>query len=322
MTRRLRFVFILGLAFLSSISAHGQSREQTTRIIFPFAPGGSGDALTRLVAEYLRMSLGRPVLVENKTGAGGRLGVQAVKTAVPDGTTLLMAPIAPMSVYQHVYRSLEYDPFRDFQAITQVAIFDYGVAVGPHVAAKSLMEFVSWVKENPAYGSYGTAGAGSLNHFLAVLFARAAALDLQHVAYRGTPAALADLIGGQISAVFAPTNELVEMHRTGRIRILATSNSQRSAFLADVPTLREAGFNIRATGWHGMFAPANTPNNLVQRLNTLVVAAVQRSEVKDRILGLGLQPTGTSRAAFANIQRADSEFWATAVTASGFTPDQ
>jgi len=133
------------------------------------------------------------------------------------------------------------------------------------------------VKENPARGSYGTAGAGSLNHFLAVLFARAAALDLKHIAYRGTPAALAELIGGQIPAVFAPTNELVEMHRAGRIRILATSNNERSAFLAGVPTLREAGFNIGATGWHGMFAPANTPNDLVQRLNTLVVAAVAKS---------------------------------------------
>jgi len=138
-THWLHFVFTFGLAFLSSISAHGQSREQTTRIIFPFAPGGSGDALTRLIAEHLHVSTG-PSLSKTRLERADAWEVAAVKTAAPDGTTLLMAPIAPMCVYQHVYRSLGYDPFRDFQPITQVAIFDYAVAVGPHVAAKSLME--------------------------------------------------------------------------------------------------------------------------------------------------------------------------------------
>jgi tripartite-type tricarboxylate transporter receptor subunit TctC len=321
MHRLLRSAIVTGLTFLSSVSVHAQIQEPT-RIIFPYAAGGSGDALTRLVAEQLRTGLNRPVIVENKTGAAGRLGVQAVKTAAPNGNTLLMSPIAPMVLYQHLYPSLEYDPFNDFQPITQVATFDHAVAVGPQVPAKSLKDLISWVKDNPAQGNYGTAGAGTLNHFLAILFARATALDLHHIAYRGTPAALADVVGGQIAIVFAPTNELVEMHKAGRIRILATSSNERSPFLSDVPTFQEAGFAIRSAGWHGMFAPTKTPKDLVQRLNTLIVTAIQMPETKNRILALGLQPTGTSAEDFARIQRSDSELWAPAVKASGFTPEQ
>ncbi len=302
--------------------AHAQLGAEPVRIIFPFAAGGSGDALARLIAEHLRTALGQPVIVDNRAGAQGRIGVQAVKAAAPDGKTLLLTPVAPMSVYQHVYKSLAYDPVADFEPISQVATFDFGLAVGPQVPAKTLKELVDWVKANPDKGSYGTPAAGTLPHFFAVSFAKTAGLDLRHVGYRGSAAALMDLVGAQIPIVVTTTSDLLEQHKGGRIRVLATSDRQRSPFLPDVPTFKQAGYDIEGSGWYGVFAPAKTPPEMVARLNGAVVAAIKTPLVQERLLAFGLQPTGTSAAELAKIQKADSELWAPAVKASGFTPEQ
>jgi tripartite-type tricarboxylate transporter receptor subunit TctC len=305
-----------------SPAAAAQVGEQPIRIVFPFAAGGSGDALARLIADRMRAALNRPVIVENRTGAAGRLGVQAVKNAAPDGSTLLLTPIAPMAVFQHVYSSLEYDPFADFEPLAQLGTFDFGVAIGAQVPAKSLKELIEWAKANPGNASYGIPAAGSLPHFLGVLIARAAGLDLRPVAYRGSAAALADLVAGHIPMMVTTTSDLVQMHKAGRIRILATSDRERSPFVIDVPTLREAGYELEATGWYGMFAPARTPAPLLERYSKLVVAAIDTPELQKKLAELGLHATGTSPAAFAAIQRRDSQFWAPAVKASGFTPQQ
>ena len=313
---------VLVVAALGSTPARAQVGGEPSRIIFPFAAGGSGDALARLIAEHLRVALDRPVIVENRAGAQGRIGVQAVKAAAPDGKTLLLTPVAPMSVYQHVYKSLAYDPIGDFEPVAQVATFDFALAVGPQVPAKTLKELVDWVKANPTQGSYGTPAAGTLPHFFAVTFARAAGLDLRHVGYRGSAAALTDLVGGQIPIVVTTTSDLLEQHKAARIRVLATSDRQRSPFLPDMPTFKEAGYDIQGTGWYGIFLPAKTPHDIVERLNKAVVAAMQTPAVKERLLAFGLQPTGTTAAELARIQKADSELWAPAVKASGFTPEQ
>ena len=178
------------------------------------------------------------------------------------------------------------------------------------------------MKANPAQGSYGTPAAGTLPHFFAVTFARAAGLDLRHVGYRGSAAALTDLVGGQIPIVVTTTSDLLEQHKAGRIRVLATSDRQRSPFLPDLPTFKEAGYDIEGTGWYGVFVPAKTPADIVERFNKAIVAAVQTPAVKERLLAFGLQPTGTSAAELGRIQKADSELWAPAVKASGFTPEQ
>lgn len=304
--------------FLPSLAA-SQPSDQPVHIIFPFMAGSSGDTLARIIAETLGVVLNRAVVVENKTGAAGLIGIRAVKDAAADGTTLLIAPIAPMSVYQHVYKSLPYDPIKDFQPIAQIATFDFGIAVGPQVPARSVKDLVVWLQANPAQANYGTPAAGSLPHFFAVLFGSGAGLNLQHIPFRGGAAALTALMGGQIPMVFASTDSLTELHKAGRIRVLATSDKERSPFLPEVPTFQEAGYNIEGRGWFGMFAPAGTPAETVERLNKLVVSAIRAPDVQKRILALGLRPTGTSAAAFAAIQRADSELWAPAVKASGFT---
>jgi tripartite-type tricarboxylate transporter receptor subunit TctC len=302
--------------------ASAQVPEQTVKIVFPFAAGGSGDALARLIAEHLRTALKQPVIVENVTGAQGRLGVKAVKSAAPDGNTILITPVAPMSVYQHVYKALAYDPIADFAPVSQAATFDFAVAVGPQAPVASLAELVAWLKANPDKGSYGTPGAGTLPHFLAVSFGKATGVDLRHVGYRGSAAALTDLIGGQIPLLVTTTADVVEAHKAGRIKVLATSDTARSPFMPEVPTLQEAGFKLVATGWYGVFAPAGTPAPVVARLSAGVAEAMQSPLVKERLQAFGLVPTGTSAAELGRIQKADSDLWAPAVKASGFTPEQ
>lgn len=316
------FLCSAAAAGLLPVSALAQFSEQPIRIIFPFAAGGAGDGLARLIADKIRVSLNRNVIVENRTGGAGRIGVRAVRNAEPDGNTLLLTPIAPMAIYQHVYPSLDYDPIADFAPVSQVATFDFGIAIAPHVPAKSLNEFVGWAKANPKDANFGSPAVGTLPHFLGVMFGRAAGIDLRHVPYKGSAAALADLVAGQIPIVFTTTSDLVQMHKAGRIRVLATSDKQRSPFLPDVPTFRDAGYDLQATSWYGVFAPAKTPPDVIERVNKAIVAAVRAREVEERLLAFGMQPTGTTAAEFAVIQKSDSELWAPAVKASGFRPEQ
>jgi tripartite-type tricarboxylate transporter receptor subunit TctC len=309
-------------ALAASHPALAQIGGEPVRIVFPFAAGGSGDALARMVAEHMRAALNETVIVENRSGAQGRLGVQAVKGAAPDGKTILMTPIAPMSIYPLVYKSLGYDPIADFVALSQLATFDFGLAVGPQVPAKSLKELIAWVKANPAQGNYGTPAAGTLPHFFAVSFAKAAGLDLRHVGYRGSAAAITDLLGGQIAIVVTTTSDLLAQHKAGRIRVLATSGAKRSPFLNGIPTFKEEGFGIEGEGWYGMFAPAKTPPAIVARYSKIIAEAVHTAAVKTRLDAFGLVPTGSTSEELGRIQKADMESWAPAVKASGYTPSQ
>jgi tripartite-type tricarboxylate transporter receptor subunit TctC len=319
--------FILSAAASAFAAAHAmparaQLVEQPIRIIFPFTAGGSGDALARLIADKMKDELNRPVIVENRTGAGGRIGVQAVKNAPPDGATLLLVPIAPVAVYQLVYKSLEYDPFTDLAPLGQLGTFDFGIAAGPMAPVKSLKELVDWAKANPRNANYGTPAAGTLPHFLGALFGEKAGLDFRHIAYKGSAAALADLVGGQIPVVVTTTSDLLEMHKGGRVRVLATSGPERSQFLPDVPTFKESGYDLEAAGWYAMYAPAKTPPEVIARLNKAIVGAVKTPDIQKRMLGFGLVPTGTSAAELGAIMKRDAAFWAPAVKASGFTPEK
>jgi tripartite-type tricarboxylate transporter receptor subunit TctC len=306
----------------SAIPIKAQITEQPIKIVFPFAAGGSGDALARLMAEYLRAGLNRNVIVEDVTGGAGRIGTRQVATAAPDGNTLLLTPIAPVVIHQHVYKDLEYDPIKDFAPVSQVATFEFGIAVGAKVPVQSLKELVEWAKANPKEASYGSPGAGALPHFFGVLFSRAAGVDFVHIGYRGSAPAIADLAGGQIPIVVTTTSDLLGMYTAGRIRVLATSDVKRSPLMPDVPTFREAGYDIEGTSWYGVFAPAKTPPAIVERYSKILADALKLPEVKERLLKLGLYATGTTPAELAKIQREDSARWEPAVKASGFTPQQ
>jgi tripartite-type tricarboxylate transporter receptor subunit TctC len=309
------------LTFLAFIPALSQN-QSPIRIIYPFPTGGAGDAIIRLLAERIQSGLNRSVLVDNRSGGAGRIGVQAVKNAAPDGSTLLFTVIAPMSIYQLVYTELGYDPVADFAPITQVGTYEFVAAVGPKAPVKSLKDFVAWAKANPKDANYGIPAAGTLPHFLGVMFARASDLDMRAIVYRGGAPAITDLIGGQYPILFIGTTDVLEAHKADRIRILATSDRQRSPFLPDVPTFQESGYNLRGNGWYGLYAPAGTPSEFIDRVSQIVVAAIKTPEIRERLIALGLTPTGTSAADLGNIQKADTELWRPAVRASGFTPEQ
>lgn len=314
--------FTAALLSLSVAPAAQAQGARHVKLVYPFAAGGSGDVLSRIVADRLGPALGTTVIVENRVGASGRIGVKVVIGAEPTGTTLLVTASPTIALYPHVYAPLDYDPFQDLAPIALLATFDLALAVSPQTPAKTLKELVDWVKANPADASYGSPSAGGLGHFVAVKFATSAGLAMRHVGYRGSGAAINDLIGGQIPVLVTPTTDMVQQHRSGRIRILATSGTNRSGLLPDVPTFKELGFPVEGLGWFAAYAPAKTPADIVARLNRAVNAALALPEVKDRLEALGLTPQNATPAELAAFQKLESERWAPAIAASGFRADQ
>ena len=319
---RRHFIRLALPALAGALPIRVSAQDRPIHIITPFTAGSSADILARLVADKMRSSFNRAVIVENRTGGALRIGVIAVKHAVADGNTVLIAPIAPMAVYQHTYKALGYDPFNDFAPISQLATFGFALAIGPQVPARSLAELVAWVKADSLRAAYGGPSTGDLTHFIGVLFARATGLDMRHVAYRGSVPAIADLIAGQIPIVISTLTDLVPMHQAKKVLILATAGKTRSPFAPDVPTFLEQGLDIEGSGWYGAFAPAKTAAATIEKISSVMAAAVRAPELGERLRTLGLVTTGTSVAELGAIQKADSERWAAAVKLSGFRVEE
>jgi tripartite-type tricarboxylate transporter receptor subunit TctC len=296
--------------------------DQTLRIVFPFSAGGAADGTARLVAERLRDSLGRPVIVENITGAGGRIAARAVKDAPPNGATLLFASSSQMTLQPHIYRDLGYDAFDDFVPISQTMKSEVAFAVAGKSSVHSIKEMINWFKDNPAQALYGSPGTGTAPHFVGLEFARLARVDLRHTPYQGTPAALPDVMAGRIPLYIALTAELIEHHKSGAIRLLATADAARSQFLPEVPTLREGGIAIDAPGWFAFYAPAHTPDDVVARLETAIIDATHTPDTRTKVLAMGYEPTGTTSEALRKIQRNDFERWAGLAKASSFNVER
>jgi tripartite-type tricarboxylate transporter receptor subunit TctC len=317
--------FVLG--YTAAVTLAGSARfanaqtSNTIRIIFPYAAGGSGDATVRLIADKMQVSLNQPVVVENRTGGAGRIGVSAVKNAPPDGLTLLYTPFAAVTIYPFVYKTLDYDPFTDLRPVAQICTFDFGLAVGPSVPAKTPKELVAWLKANPDKAQFGSPGAGALPHFFGLMFGKAAGIEMTHIAYKGGTPAIADLLGGQIPMVSSTASEFLDLHQAGKLRVIATSDVERSLGFPDVPTFKESGIDIVGTSWYAMFAPAKTPDDVVARLNKAIVDAVKSLDVAERLTGFGLAPTGTSPDELGRIQKAHAALWKPVIEASGFTAD-
>ena len=298
------------------------AQDQIIRIVFPYSAGGSADAVARLIAEHIQRSLGRPVIVDNKVGAGGRIGARVVKDASPDGTTLLFAAAAQMTIQPYIYADLGYDPLVDFVPVSQTVKSDLAFAVGRQVSAHSTEELIAWFKTNPAQAMYGSPGAGTSAHFAGMELARICDLELRHVAYRGTPAALPDLLAGRIPLYITAVAEIVQHHRSGAIRILAMADASRSQLLPDIPTLQESRIDIDAQGWFAFYAPARTPRDILARLEKAIVAATGAPELRAKIVAMGFQPTGTTAEELKQIQRAQFERWGPIVKASGFKAEE
>ncbi|HSD43933.1 MAG TPA: Bug family tripartite tricarboxylate transporter substrate binding protein [Burkholderiales bacterium] len=321
--RLFRLLVAGAIVMTAPVAAHAQiGGKQPIRILVPLPAGATSDIVARLVADGIRDAVGQPIIVENRPGASGRIAVDAFKSAAPDGNTLLLAPIAVPVIIPLVFRNVNYDATKDFAPVAQVAKFEYAFAVAANHPARDLAKFVAWSKANPAPASFGSPGAGSLPHFLGVGFGRSAGIELVHVAYKGAAPVEADLMNGQITAGVSALSDFVPLHRAGRLRILATSGAARSPLLPAVPTFREQGYPAgELVGWHGVFAPAGTPQPVVERLSSAIVAALRTSEVREKFLMFGLEPTGTTPQQLAAIVAADIARWAPIIKATGFSAE-
>ena len=311
------------LLFLALAAFQASAQQGAVRMVLGYPAGATSDILSRLVADHMRQALGRPVIVENKPGAGGRIGNEAVKAAAPDGATLLMTPVATMAIFPHSFAgSLRYDPLRDFAPVAHLSNFHLGLGVAAGVPARSLAEYVALVKKDSKAGYYASAAAGSLPHFLGVMFARSAGIELTHVPYKGTAHAMQAIAGGEISAISTVAADIGTLVKAGKARLLATSGARRSAAFPDVPTFKESGYDMEAVPWYALFAPAGTPQAVIDRLSAAAVAAVRDPALKGKLEQMGLEPTGLGPAELGAILKADYEKWGPVIRASGFKPGQ
>lgn len=311
------------LAALAIAAAAGPGAAQTApmRIVVGFAPGGSVDGLARLTAEQIQSATGRTVIVENRAGAAGRLAVEQVKAAPPDGDTLLLAPQGPMTLFPYVFRGLRYDPAKDFVPVSRIATGDFALSIGPLVPAKDMAGFRAWLKTAGDKATYGSPGAGTVPHFAGVSIARALGTPMTHVPYRGAALAINDVAGGTIAAAVTPVTEAIELHKAGRIRIVATTGPARSTFVDGVPTLRELGIDVDVPLWFALYAPAATPGPVLDKLRAAVHAGLATPAARERFARLGLVPAPSGAAELIALQRRETEMWGPVVKASGFTPE-
>ena len=310
-------------AALVPSTAFSQEPVRQLTVVVGFPPGGATDILARQIADGMRGAYAQTVVVDNRAGAAGRVGVELVKNAKNDGSVVLFTPAFPMLISPHVYPKLAYDTLRDFVPVGIGARSMLCLAVGPAVPAsvKAIADFIEWAKANPSKASFG-APSGSSQHFAGQTFARAAKIKLDQIPYKGGAPAMTDLIGGHIPVNVSPVAEALPHHRAGAIRILAVTGAKRSRFLPEVPTMTELGYpEVLFQDWLGLFAPAGTPPAVVARMNAAAAAAVKSESGLAGLGKLGMELDLAAPEAFAQMVKADWERYRTLVQLSGFKPE-
>lgn len=296
--------------------------ERTIRILVGFPPGGSIDTVARVLAEKMKDDLRANIIIENKAGAGGRIAAELLKNAPPDGNTVMLTPVVVPVLAPLVFSKLTYNPATDFAPIGHVCNFGFALTLSPSVPAKDVAEFVAWLKANPTKANFGSPAPGSLPHFFGEMLSREAKVDMVHVPFAGGAALLSALVGNQISAGIDVILETLEAHKSGKVRVIATSGERRSAVLPDVKTLKEQGYpNMVAEGWFGMYAPAKTPEAQITAINRALNRALVHPDVLDRFAKLALEAGGGSPSDLTKLEQASTARWAPVVKATGFRAD-
>ena len=315
------------LAVLLLTAAAGAAQAQAwpskpIRIICPFAPGGIADTYSRLIAQRLAGVLGQPVVVENRTGAGGNIGAEAVARAAPDGYTLVMGNIGTHAINSILFSKLPYDPVKDFSPVALVLEAEGLLVVHPSVQANSAAELIALARANPGKLSYGSAGIGTSSHLAGELFKSMAKVDVTHVPYKGNMPAITDLMGGQITMIFATMPTVLPQAKAGKLKSIAVIGSIRSTALPELPTLAEAalpGFEVN--NWIALFAPAGTPREIVARLNAEVLKIMQSSDVQQRLPADGARFVPATPDEFAVFVKNEIAKWAPVLKAAGVKAD-
>jgi tripartite-type tricarboxylate transporter receptor subunit TctC len=292
------------------------------RILVGYAPGGAADSVARAIGEGLRDS-GYSVVIENKPGAGGRMAAENLLTVPPDGSTLILAPLGNLTIYPHIYRSLRYDPLKDFVPVASAAAMSFGIAVGSGSPAKTLKDYLALAKKDSAFASFGTPGSGTQMHFLGAMLGRQADVSLLQVPYKGGSAAVTDAIGGSLPAVITTLPNLLPMHRAGKLRILAITNPEPLATLPGVPTFKTAGFpQLQMTERFAFFARTGTPAPIVSQLNEAIGKAVTSPSVTAVLQKVEFEPSVMSSEALAKQIRSEYAAWGQVVKSTGYSPEE
>lgn len=323
MNPRRRFGTLLAAvaaAFACQVLAQGAPARPITLVV-PYAPGGGHDAMARIVAERLSARLGQTVLVENRAGAGGMIGAEFVARAAPDGTTFLFASPAETVIAPSAYKAMRYDPSRDLVPVTLAGMTPLVVVAHPSTGLKSIPELVARAKSSPGTLSFGTAGTGSSQHLAGVLLNRNTGIDLQHVPYKGAGPATNDVVGGQIPLAIVGMAPVMPHIKAGKLVPLAVTQARRAAFAPDLPAVAETVRGFEATHWMGVFAPARTPPEAVQKMQAEIAAVVNAADVKARLLSMGIEPVGSTPTEFRDFLAADRERFAAMFKLTGLTPE-
>ena len=299
---------------LASGTGHAQpAPDQPVRLVIGFPPGGAIDTIARAIAPRMATELAHNIVVENKPGAGGILGMQAVARAAPDGATLVMGTTGNFSITPALMPNLTYDVMKDFEPISQVASASLVLFVNPAVPAKTVGELVAYAKANPGKINYSSSGIGGLPHMAGEMFSTAAGIQMTHVAYKGSAPSISDLVGGQVDLTFEAASIGMPYVKSGRLRALAVTGPQRISLLPDVPTVSETVPGFEVVNWYGMAAPAGTSKAWITRVNQSAAVALKDPKIRSVLESLGVDPVGDAPQQFAALISAELERWRTLI---------
>lgn len=317
---------LAGLAGAFPAQAAGEGAAypvKPVKVVVPFAPGGGADVVARLVFARVSAKLGQSFVIENRGGAGGIVGTDAVAKAPADGYTLLLGQTGPNALNPSLFAKIPYDPVADFAPVVQLTAYPYVIVVHPSVPANNFAELLALAKAKPGQLTFGTAGTGSSAQLAAELFMRTTGTSLTHVPYKGAGPALADTVAGVLTMTFGDMASSTPLITGGRLRGLAVTGPKRTVLLPNVPTVSESGFpGFEALAWHGVYAPAGTPQEIVDKLNKEIAAVLAEPEVRERLLKDGIEPVGASPAAFAAYTREEIRKWGAIVRAANIRLEQ
>ncbi len=307
--------------FASSVFAQSYP-SKPVRVIVGFPPGGAADLLARVVADKLSASLGQPFVVENRPGAGGTIGADAVAKAAPDGYTLLLGVTASQTIAPAIYKALPYDAATAFRPVALVATIPVTLVVHPSVPANTVRELVAIAKAAPAPMQFASSGSGAIPHLAGELFQLSQGVKLQHVPYKGAPLAMSDLLSGRVQLMFDNLPTVLAHIRSGKLHALAVAGTKRARALPDLPTLAEAGVpNVEVGSWFGVLAPGGTSEAIVTTLSREIVKAVAADDAKARMDAMGAEPAYLPPEPFAALIRTETDKWAKLVKATGAQAD-
>ncbi|APV50261.1 ABC transporter substrate-binding protein [Betaproteobacteria bacterium GR16-43] len=316
------FAAFAAFAFASSSWAAPEDDYPTrpVKIVVPFAPGGSTDVVARVLADKLGAEFKGSFIVDNRPGAGGNIGADAVAKAAPDGYTLLMGTTGVLSINSHLYKGLPYDPEKDFTPVSYTSLITNILVVNPAVPVKTVAELIALAKGKPGSLTFASSGAGSSTHLSGELFKALAGVDILHVPYKGSGQALIDVISGQVTMLFDNAPSSIAFVQQGKLRAVAVTSTKRLPNLPDVPTIAEAGVpGYESLSWSGIVAPAATPKAIVAKLNAAIEKILATEELKQKFAAMGVEPVGGSPEAFARHVRAESEKWGKLVKSANIT---